>query len=466
MMALPEKIDLETWDARHAGLRRAGLTEPWYGGPLGRHAADGDERLRALRFDNAPASLRLWNLVLTEEDRLQEHRDQGKRLVGAMKDLGAVPLLAFAAPELVCFYPDGAWWTPCIMECTDGLLNVADRLGIDDTFCPVRAMLGAFETQRHFPIPDLLTCSTGTACDDFTAIARTLERLGHPILWWEIPHRRAPGPGEEFVTLPTGFTAPRAQLTFVKAGLERLCAAFGELAGHPITTGGLHRSLLNANRVRALAEELWRLVACATPCPLPALEMLLVDVLPVHFCSDPAETQATLQELVAEVRRRVAAGAGVLAPDAVGVYWVNPVADLRVMNLVEEYGARIVGADFMFAHARAEVPVDIEPLEAVAQIALGDPMAGTAQDRARRIGREIARCRAEGLVVSRIPGASHCASEGGVIRDEIARRFPHLPVTEIEVPPVADACFPTLRTRIEAVVEIARERRNHALRRH
>ncbi|HPA06329.1 MAG TPA: hypothetical protein PLB67_18000, partial [Candidatus Hydrogenedentes bacterium] len=236
MMALPEKIDLETWDARHAGLRRAGLTEPWYGGPLGRHAADGDERLRALRFDNAPASLRLWNLVLTEEDRLQEHRDQGKRLVGAMKDLGAVPLLAFAAPELVCFYPDGAWWTPCIMECTDGLLNVADRLGIDDTFCPVRAMLGAFETQRHFPIPDLLTCSTGTACDDFTAIARTLERLGHPILWWEIPHRRAPGPGEEFVTLPTGFTAPRAQLTFVKAGLERLCAAFGELAGHPITT--------------------------------------------------------------------------------------------------------------------------------------------------------------------------------------------------------------------------------------
>ena len=103
MMALPEKIDLETWDARHAGLRRAGLTEPWYGGPLGRHAADGDERLRALRFDNAPASLRLWNLVLTEEDRLQEHRDQGKRLVGAMKDLGAVPLLAFAAPELVCF---------------------------------------------------------------------------------------------------------------------------------------------------------------------------------------------------------------------------------------------------------------------------------------------------------------------------------------------------------------------------
>ena len=272
-----------------------------------------------------------------------------------------------------------------------------------------------------------------------TAIARALERLGHPILWWEIPHWRT-GPGEESVTLPTGFTAPRAQLTFVKAGLERLCAAFGELAGHPITTGGLHRSILTANRVRALAEELWRLVACATPCPLPALEMLLVDVLPVHFCSDPAETQATLQELVAEVRRRVAAGAGVLAPDAVGVYWVNPVADLRVMNLVEEYGARIVGADFMFAHARAEVPVDIEPLEAVAQIALGDPMAGTAQDRARRIGREIARCRAEGLVVSRIPGASHCV---GRRKCMIARRFP--PPVEIKVP--ADAVSPCARAR-------------------
>ena len=39
-------------------------------------------------------------------------------------------------------------------------------------------------------------------------------------------------------------------------------------------------------------------------------------------------------ELLQEVRVRVAAQDGVLARDAVRVFWVNPVADLRVMNLL------------------------------------------------------------------------------------------------------------------------------------
>ena len=73
--------------------------------------------------------------------------------------------------------------------------QIADSLGVDESFCPVRAMLGAFVTGAHFPIPDLLTCSVGATCDDFSAIAQRPNGLGHPILWWEIPHRRAPEPG-------------------------------------------------------------------------------------------------------------------------------------------------------------------------------------------------------------------------------------------------------------------------------
>lgn len=461
MTSAPAKISLDAWDVRHAKLRRAGLHEPWYGGPLSRHILDGDYRLHALQFDNSPASLRLWNLVLTEEDRLQEHRDQGRKLVGAMKDLGTIPLMAYSAPELVCFYPDGSWWTPCLMECSDGLFSVADRLGIDDTFCPVRAMLGAFETRRHYPIPDLLTCSVGATCDDFSAIAQTLEHLGHPIVWWEIPHRRTPERDEKAVVLPTGFTAPLAQVEYVTGELERVRHALGDLAGHTLSADALWSTIHAANEIRALTSEIWDVVAHATPCPLPALEMLLVDVLPVHFCSDCSETREILEALLAEVRRRTARGLGVLPRDAVGIYWVNPVADLRVMNLIEDCGACLRGADFMFAHARAPIPTGGEPLQALAQIALGDPMVGPARDRARHIGSQLEQCGAEALVVSRIPGASHCATEGQAIREYIARQFPDLPMVEIEIPPVADACMPSLRTRIEAVVEMARERRDY-----
>ena len=45
--------------------------------------------------------------------------------------------------------------------------------------------------------------------------------------------------------------------------------------------------------------------------------------------------------------------------------------------------------------------------------ALADPMVGPASERAERICRDAGAVGAEAMVVSRIPGASHCASEGG-----------------------------------------------------
>jgi hypothetical protein len=80
-------------------------------------------------------------------------------------------------------------------------------------------------------------------------------------------------------------------------------------------------------------------------------------------------------------------------------------------------------------------------------------------DRAARIVAEVRRFGAEAVIVSRIPGASHCAVEGeiigAIVRDECA-----LPVLEIEVPPLTDAVGPALRTRLEALVETVRSRRS------
>ncbi|MBI2434846.1 MAG: 2-hydroxyacyl-CoA dehydratase [Candidatus Hydrogenedentes bacterium] len=457
-MKSPAKISLDAWEARRLALLNAGLEEPWYGGPLGRHLEEGDLRLQSLEFDNSTASLRLWNFLLSEEDRLQAARRQGKKIVGAMKDLGTVSVLASAAPELVSFYPDGAWWTPCLMECSDGLFAVADALGIDDRFCPVRAMIGAFETQRHFPIPDLLTCSAGATCDDFSAIAQRLEHLGHPILWWEVPYRRVPEHGEEAVELPGGWRAPVSQVQCVAQELEQVRHALEVLVDHAITEEELRNAIRDANEVRRLVNELRTLAYTSAPCPLPALEMLIIEVLPVHFCSDREECLAVLEELLKEVRRRVGNGTGVLPQEAVRIYWVNPPADLRVLNLLEECGGRICGADYMFGHARAPIPEDIRPMEALARLVLSDPMVGPAADRAAAICCEISQFGAEALVISRIPGASHCATEGEIIRHAVGQILPHLPVLEIEVPPIADALFPALRTRLQALVETVRSR--------
>lgn len=458
MSGRPRRITLEEWDARYAELRAAGLCEPAYGGPLRRHLEDGDLRLARLLYDNSPAALRLWNFLLTEETRLRQARAEGKKLVGSMKDLGTVPVMAYSLPDLVAFYPDGAWWLPCVMEMSTGMLEIADSLGIDEAFCPVRAMLGAFLTKAHFPIPDLLTCSVGATCDDFSAIAQRLEGLGYPILWWEVPSRRRPDPDEAAVRLPGGFPAPQAQVDFVRSELGRVRSALETLAGDRLDEGRLAAGVRTANRVRRLLAELRRLAYTAEPCPLPALEMLIAEMLAIHFCSDRGESLLVFEDLLSETRRRVDAGQGVLPRGAARIFWVNPVADLRVMNLLESCGGRICGTEYLFCHALDEIPEDLPPMEALARMALADPMVGPAADRAERICADIRAFGAEGVIVSRIPGASHCATEGAVIADAVASSL-GLPVVEIEVPPLSDSMQPTLSTRLTALAEVIREGR-------
>jgi benzoyl-CoA reductase/2-hydroxyglutaryl-CoA dehydratase subunit BcrC/BadD/HgdB len=404
--------------------------------------------------------LRLWNFLLSEEERLRQARADGKKILGAMKDLGTVPVMAYSLPDVVAFYPDGAWWIPCVMELSAGLLGVADSLGIDEAFCPVRAMLGAFLTEAHFPIPDMLTCSVGATCDDFSAIAQRLNGLGYPILWWEIPSRRRPDQSETVVRLPGGFLAPTMQVDFVKSELERVRDAIESLAGERLDDNRLSNGISEANRVRRLLAELRRLVFSADICPLPALEMLIAEMLAIHFCSDRDETIAVLTDLIEEVKNRLDAEQGVVADGAVRVFWINPVADLRVMNLLEECGGRICGTEYMFCHAIDEIPEELPPMEALAQVALADPMIGPTADRAERVCSDIEAFHAEAVVVSRIPGASHCATEGGVIRDIVQARL-GIPVVEIEVPPVSDSTLQTLLTRLEVLVGIARDRRRN-----
>jgi benzoyl-CoA reductase/2-hydroxyglutaryl-CoA dehydratase subunit BcrC/BadD/HgdB len=344
------------------------------------------------------------------------------------------------------------------MERTAGLLEVADRLGVDDSFCPVRAVLGAFVTEAHFPIPDLLTCSVGATCDDLSAIAQQLEHLGHRILWWEVPHRRRPDPGETAVQLPGGFPAPESQVAFVKSELEHIRSSLESFADEQLTDQRLASGIERANQVRKVLARLREIAFTAEACPLPALEMLIAEMLAIHFCSDQGESIRVLDDLVREAERRAEAGVGVLSPGAVRVFWVNPVADLRTMNSLEDAGGRVCGTEYLFCHALDPIPRNLPPMEALARMALADPMVGSPIDRAERICADARRFGTEAMVISRIPGASHCAMEGAVIGDVVRTQL-GIPVVEIEVPPVIDSMEPTIRTRLEALVETTKDRR-------
>jgi hypothetical protein len=458
MTGTAKRLTMEAFDRLCRRHLAAGTPMPGYAGPLARHVADGDRRLLKLEYDDSAAALRLWSFLLTEEERLHAARAAGMKIVGAMKDLGTVPVMAYSLPNVVAFYPDGAWWTPCVMELSEGLFGIAQSLGLGDALCPVRAMAGAFINQAHFPIPDLLTCSVGATCDDFSAVAQRLESLGHPILWWEMPSRRRPESGEAAVTLPGGFRAPASQVAVVRSELERIRDALAALAGSPLGDVELAAGIRMANRVRRILGELRSLAYTVEPCPMPALEMLIAEMLAIHFCSDRAESVAVLSLLLQEVHTRMAAKRGVLPTGAARLFWVNPVADLRVMNLLEDCGARLCGTEFLFCHALDEIPEDLPPMESLASMALADPMVGPSADRAARIVRDARAFGAEAVVISRIPGASHCALEGTVI-GRIVREELGLPVVELEVPPVADPMWPTLKTRLDALVETVLERR-------
>jgi hypothetical protein len=459
MNPAPRKLSLEEWEDHRLHLLRLGLREPAYGGPLHRHVdAEGDIRLEKLRMDNSAASLRLWNFLLTENARLREAKERGDVLVGAMKDLGTIPVMAFSLAGMRAFYPDGAWWTPCLMECGDRLLDQAAALGIDGSFCPVRAMLAAFENGEHFPRPDVLVCSVGAVCDDFSAIAQRLEHRGFPIHWWEVPRRRRPQDGEPCCVLPGGFSAPAFQVDCMRQELERVADVLRELTGQPLDADTLRQGIRATNEVRATLRALRGLVYQADAAVLPALEMQIAEMLALHFCSDREECLSVLQDLLAEARLRYEQGLAVVSAEAARVYWVNPTADLRLMNLIEDWGGRLCGSDYMFAHALDEIPEDLPPFEALARMALADPMVGSAADRAGRIVDECRAAGAEALVVCRIPGASHSAHEGAIIREKVHQAL-EIPSVEIEIPSVSDAMIPTLAGRLQALIETALARR-------
>jgi 2-hydroxyglutaryl-CoA dehydratase, D-component len=406
-----------------------------YQGPLQRHAVGGDLRLLHLTFHLSPATHDLWNFLMTEEERLKDMRRSGKLIIGALKDLGTIPVLVNAYENTVAFYPDGAWWLPCFKEQRTDLLPVAESLGAGEGLCPVRAMLAAFELGCHFPLPDLLFCSTGAICDDFKALAQRLVERRQLIHFWEMPHVREAQTDEASVAIGNGLRVPALLLDVVKDELRRLAVILDDRTGERLDTDKLRLAIRRSNRIR-------HLLARIRTSALPSLERLVCEMMAIHYCSDFEMCEAVLSRVAEEAEKLTPNPA--LKP----VFWINPVADVRAMNLLEAAGGRLCGTDFMFSHALSPLDETDDPFDTLASMALSDPMAGTTRARMKICLEEAKRCGAKGIIVSRIPGASHCAFEASALET-----ISDMPLLEIEVSSLTDSYAPALMTRLQGFME-------------
>ena len=306
MSETPRQITLQEWDGRYAELRASGLRNPvWRSAwPARRRRRP---RLLKLRFDNSPAALRLWNFLLTEEERLHGPRGRGQEDRRHDEGPGHRPGhgLRFAQRgrllsrrRLVDAVPDGAQRAAAPDRRFAGHRRVV---------LPGAGHARGVRERRAFPHSRPADLQRRGDLRRFFRHRPAAGGLGYPDpLVGNAASPRA-GTGRSGRALPGGFSAPQSQVEFVEVGAAARPAGAGRTwPGNRSTTKRLAAGIAEANqRPPVCWPSCGTLVFTAEPCPLPALEMLIAEMLAIHFCSDRDETIAVLEELLAEVSRRV-----------------------------------------------------------------------------------------------------------------------------------------------------------------
>lgn len=424
------------------------------------YSCRGDTLLRRLKFDSSLAALRLWAFIFSEKDRLFLAKEKGWKVFAAMKDLGPVPVLAYAVPKALTFYADELWWAPCFAE-ESHLLDEAAKLGAGEELCFVRAALGAMKTLDYFPSPDLCIAGVGACCDDFSAVMQLIEAEGFPTHWWEMAARFEQTPvisTEPFLRSPGGSAYQKSARDFVAGQLKGVVQRLEDVSGTAITDAMLDRSRAKFNLIRRKVSDLRDLVYGAKQPPLPGLEMLLAEFIAPHACSDPDEAVAVLDDLLQTARTRLAKNESPLSPEPVRIFWATPPTDAALITLLEDLGGCISGTEYMISHAFLPIATDKHPIDAVAENCMDDPMTGSAAFRARRIVEGAKKYGAEGVIISGISGASHCAFDEGAITDLVTREL-NIPVLSFDVPYSPGRLSAQVVNRMEGFMDMLKQRR-------
>ena len=444
----PQKIGLSEWSQQFRLVSEAQIKKftyyrnpEWgiYLSPPTTFMVYGARELKRLKFDNSMASLRLWGFVFNESERLFRAKQISKRVIATMGDLGIVPIIIMAFPDCIPFYPECIWWTPFFKESTV-LLDVATEMGIPEAACFSKATLAAFYKKAYFPKPDLIFASTGASCDDYSCIMQQIEDLGYDPLWLEIPFRRDT---EQY---------PERIEEYLVSEYERVWNRMVEVTGID-DKNRLVQSIKKANRLRSLVANIKKLTYEASIAPLPALEMMTIEFGNLYGYADFDEWLNILEMVQETIRNRVKQGVGVLEEDAIPIAWITPSADPLLLNLVEDFGLRIVETEYVINQALVPIEEDIESFRALARSFLKASLIGSTKERVKRIIDGVNNGRIKGVLITNMIGASHCAMETRLMEKMLS----DVPVLSIDVP-APFGITKQLKTRIEAFAEILRNK--------
>jgi benzoyl-CoA reductase/2-hydroxyglutaryl-CoA dehydratase subunit BcrC/BadD/HgdB len=441
----PQKIGLAEWSQQFRLVSEAQIKKftyyhnsEWgvYLSPPATFMAYGARELRRLKFDNSLASLRMWGFVFNESERLFRAKQVSKKIIATMGDLGTVPVIVMAFPDCVPFYPECIWWTPFFKESTV-LLDAATELGIPEAACFSKATLAAFYKKAYFPKPDLIFASTGASCDDYSCIMQLVNNLGYEMTWLEIPYRTASSSQAE---------------GYLISEYERVWNKMVELTGVD-NKARLIESIKKANRLRIIVENIKKLTYESLIAPLPGLELMTIEFGNLYGYADFDEWIDILEMVYETVEQRVKQGIGVLKADAIPIAWITPSADPLLLNLVEDFGLRIVETEYVINQALVAIEEDIEPFWALARSFLQASLIGSTQERIKKITEGVKAKRIAGVLITNMIGASHCAMETRLMEKMLS----DVPVLSIDVP-APFGITEQLKTRIAAFAETLRNK--------
>jgi benzoyl-CoA reductase/2-hydroxyglutaryl-CoA dehydratase subunit BcrC/BadD/HgdB len=426
------------------------------------YSCRGDHLLRRLKYDSSLASLRLWAFLFSEKDRLFLAKEKGDKIVTLMKDLGQTAVISYAFPGQLSFYADELWWAPCFAEETY-LLDEAAKLGATEELCYVRAALGAMVTGDYFPSPDLCIAGVGGCCDDFSAVMQLIEGLGFDVHWWEMVSRRTK---PEFSTVESYSNTPfggveyqTIAVDFLKEQFQGIVTRMEQLTGTKCTDEMLRRSVAMFNRLRGMVSRLRELVYTADRPPLPGLEMYLAEFVTIHTCSEPVECFNVIQGLLDVAEERLKTGESPLKSESpYRVYWMYPSTDASLITLLEDMGGCIAGTDYFINHSFLPLREDTDPLTAIAENCMDDRLICSPSERIRRIVEDVKKYRAEGILMSGIFGASHCAWDASALHDIIQKEL-GIPVLIFDVPYSPGRYNQQVVSRMQSFIELIKTKR-------
>ncbi len=436
----PQKINLNEWsqqfklvsDEQINRYRYYNNTEwGFYLSPPATFMVYGARELKRLKLDNSFASLRMWGFVFNESERLFRAKQVSKKVVATMGDLGTVPVIVMAFPDCVPFYPECIWWTPFFKESTV-LLDTATELGVPEAACFSKAILAAFYKKAYFPKPDIIFASTGASCDDYSCIMQLVNDLGYEMTWLEIPYRTDSSIQAE---------------GYLISEYERVWNKMLELTGVD-NKARLIQSIKKANRLRDLVERIKKLTYDSPIAPLPALELMTIEFGNLYGYADLDEWLDILEMVYETVENRVKQGIGIMKTDAIPIAWITPSAEPLLLNLVEDFGMRIVESEYVINQALVPIEEDIEPFQALARSFLQASLIGSTQERIKKIMDGVKAKKIAGVLITNMIGASHCAMETRLMEKMLS----DVPVLSIDVP-APFGITEQIRTRIAAFAE-------------